>query len=124
MKIRIVSSKEEINSLEPSEKLIHLAFRPSITDIISLVQTCPNAKAIHIPASYIKTISNSTRTFLDMQGIALLEGDVWGLSEPDLFNPYPCCINRLFISNSFVKKEKSITFLSHTGLICRCPVIT
>ncbi len=78
MKIRIVSSKEEINSLETSEKLIHLAFRPSNTDIFSLVQTCPNVKAIHIPASYIRTISNSTRTFLDMQGIALLEGDVWG----------------------------------------------
>jgi phosphopentomutase len=42
------------------------------------VQTCPYLKAIHIPASYIKTISSSTRTFLDMQGIALLEGDVWG----------------------------------------------
>jgi hypothetical protein len=50
MKIRIVSSKEEINSLEPSE-LIHLAFRPSNTDIFSLVKTCPNVKAIHIPAS-------------------------------------------------------------------------
>jgi hypothetical protein len=35
-------------------------------------------KAIHIPASYIRTISNSTRMLLDMQGIALLEGDVWG----------------------------------------------
>ena len=78
MKIRIVSSKEEINSLEPSEKLIHLAFRPSNTDIFSLVKTCPNVKAIHIPASYIRTISNSTRMLLDMQGIALLEGDVWG----------------------------------------------
>jgi hypothetical protein len=77
MKIRIVSSKEEINSL-PNEQLIHLAFRPSNIDIFSLMQTCPDVKAIHIPASYIKTISNSTRMFLDMQGIALLEGDVWG----------------------------------------------
>src|SRR3972149_11143760 len=64
MKIRIVSSREEINSLEPSEKLIHLAFRPSNTDIFSLVQICPNVKAIHIPTSYIRTISNSTKTFL------------------------------------------------------------
>lgn len=78
MKIRIVSSKEEINSLGPSEKLIHLAFRPSNTDIFSLVQTCPDVKAIQIPASYNRTISNSTRMLLDMKGIALLEGDVWG----------------------------------------------
>jgi hypothetical protein len=78
MKLRIVSSKDEINSLEQSEKLIHLAFRPSNSDIFSLVQICPNVKAIHIPGSYIKTISNSTRMFLDMQGIVLLKGDVWG----------------------------------------------
>ena len=78
MKIWIVSSKEEINSLEPTEKSIHLAFRPANTDILLLLQTCPDVKAIQIPPSYIKTRSNSTRMFLDMQGIALLEGDVWG----------------------------------------------
>ncbi len=78
MKIRIVSSKEEINSLGKGEKIIHLAFRPADKDIFALVQTCPNMRAIHIPSSYIKTISNSTKMFLDMQGIALLEGDVWG----------------------------------------------
>jgi len=78
MRIRVVSSKEEINSLGSSEKIIHLAFRPSNKDIFSLVQACPNVKAIHVPSSYIKTISNSTRMFLEMQDISLLEGDVWG----------------------------------------------
>ncbi|KCZ70458.1 Protein of unknown function (DUF1699) [Candidatus Methanoperedens nitroreducens] len=78
MRIRVVSSKEEINSLGPGEKIIHLAFRPSNKDIFALVQACPNVKAIHIPSSYIRTISNSTKMFLDMQSIALLEGDVWG----------------------------------------------
>lgn len=78
MRIRVVSSKEEISSLGPSEKIIHLAFRPSNKDIFALVQSCPNVKAIHIPSSYIKTISGSTKIFLEMQGIALLEGDVWG----------------------------------------------
>ncbi len=78
MRIRVVSSKEEINSLGQGEKIIHLAFRPSNKDIFALVQSCPNVKAIHIPSSYIKTISHSTKMFLEMQGIALLEGDVWG----------------------------------------------
>ncbi len=78
MKIRVVSSKEEIDSLGKGEKIIHLAFRPANKDIFALVQTCPNVRAIQIPGSYIKTISNSTKMFLDMQGIALLEGDVWG----------------------------------------------
>jgi maleate cis-trans isomerase len=77
MRIRVVSSKEEIGSLD-REKIVHLAFRPSNKDIFALVQSCPNVKAIHIPSSYIRTISNSTKMFLDMQGVALLEGDVWG----------------------------------------------
>lgn len=78
MKIRVVSSKDEINSLGPDEQIVHLAFRPSNRDIFSLVQKCPQLKAIHIPSSYKKTVSNSIRLFLDMQGVKLLEGDVWG----------------------------------------------
>lgn len=78
MKIRVVSSKEEIETLESNEEMIHLAFRPSNKDIFLLVQKCKNLKAIHIPTSYKKTISNSTLMFLEMQNIALLEGDVWG----------------------------------------------
>ncbi len=78
MRIRVVSSKEEIGSLDKGEKIVHLAFRPSNEDIFILVKTCLDVRAIHIPSSYIWTISNSTSMFLDMQGIALLEGDVWG----------------------------------------------
>ena len=78
MKIRVVSSKEEIETLESNEDMIHLAFRPSNKDIFMLVQKCKNLKAIHIPTSYKRTISNSTLMFLEMQNIALLEGDVWG----------------------------------------------
>ena len=78
MKIRIVSSKDEIDSLSKAEKIIHLAFRPSNKDIFALVQKCPEVRAIHIPSSYIRTISDSTKMFLKMQEVSLLEGDVWG----------------------------------------------
>jgi hypothetical protein len=33
---------------------------------------------IQVPPSYNKTMSNAIQVFLDMQGIDLLEGDVWG----------------------------------------------
>ncbi len=78
MRIKIVSSKSEIDSLSKAEKIIHFTFRPSDKDIFSMVQKCPEVKAIHIPGSYLKTISNSIKMFLEMQGIALLEGDIWG----------------------------------------------
>ena len=78
MKIRVVSSKDEINTLDQKETIVHLAFRPSNQDIFSLVIRCPEVKAIHIPSSYIKTVSSSVIMYLKMQGIELIEGDVWG----------------------------------------------
>jgi len=78
MKIRVVSSKEEINTLNEDEEIVHLAFRPSNTDIFTLVLKCPKVKALHIPSSYKRTISSSAKMYLEMQGIDLLEGDLWG----------------------------------------------
>lgn len=78
MKIRIVSSREEIKKINANEEIIHLTFRPSNADIFDLIKMSPNIKAIQIPTSYRKTISKSIQMFLDMQNIELLEGDVWG----------------------------------------------
>ncbi|WP_321417233.1 DUF1699 family protein [uncultured Methanomethylovorans sp.] len=78
MKIRVISSKEEIETLNTNEEMVHMAFRPSNTDIFSLIQKCPQVKALHIPNSYKRTISTSAKMFLQMQGIELIEGDVWG----------------------------------------------
>jgi hypothetical protein len=78
MKIRVVSSREEIFTLNPNEKIVHLAFRPSNKDIFGLVETCPKIEAILIPKSYMNTVSESMKMFLEMQRIQLIEGDVWG----------------------------------------------
>ena len=78
MKIRVVSSREEIFTLNPNERLVHLAFRPSNKDIFGLVETCPKIEVIQLPKSYMNTVSKSMEMFLDMQRIQLIEGDVWG----------------------------------------------
>ena len=78
MKIRVVSSREEIFTLNPNERIAHLAFRPSNKDIFGLVETCPKIEVIQIPKSYMNTISKSIQMFLEMQRIQLVEGDVWG----------------------------------------------
>lgn len=78
MKIRVVSSREEIFTLNPNERVVHLAFRPSNKDIFTLVETCPKIEAIQIPKSYRRTVSKSIGMFLEMQRIQLIEGDVWG----------------------------------------------
>jgi len=78
MRIRVVSSREEIFTLNPNERLVHLAFRPSNKDIFGLVETCPKIEVIQLPKSYMATVSRSIEMFLQMQRIQLLEGDVWG----------------------------------------------
>lgn len=78
MKIRVVSSKDEIAQLDEDEKLVHLAFRPSEKDIFTLVQRCQDLQAIQIASSYMRSVSSSTKMFLSMQNIALLQGDLWG----------------------------------------------
>jgi hypothetical protein len=78
MKLRVVSSKNEIDELNRNEQLVHLAFRASNTDIFRLLQNCPRVKAIQVPSSYRKTLSRAGEMFLVMQGIEVIEGDVWG----------------------------------------------
>ena len=78
MKIRVVSSREEIFTLNPNERVVHLAFRPSNKDFFWLVETCPKIEVIQLPKSYMATVSKSIDMFLGMQRIQLLEGDVWG----------------------------------------------
>jgi hypothetical protein len=78
MKIRVVSSREEIFTLNPNERIVHLAFRPSNKDIFALIEACPKIEVIQLPPSYRHTVSKSIEMFLEMQRIQLLEGDVWG----------------------------------------------
>ena len=78
MRIRVVSSKDEISELSPNERIVHLAFRPSNVDFLDLMRSCPRLRAVQVPPSYHKTMSKAIKLFLDMQGITLLEGDVWG----------------------------------------------
>ncbi len=78
MRLRVVSSKNEIFELSPNEMMIHLAFRPSNVDFLNLMKRCPRLRAIQVPPSYHKTMSKAMKLFLEMQGVDLLEGDVWG----------------------------------------------
>jgi hypothetical protein len=78
MRLRVVSARNEIPNLNPNEKAIHLTFRASNVDFLNLMQRCPRLRMIQVPPSYRKTMSNAIQVFLDMQGIELLEGDVWG----------------------------------------------
>ena len=53
-------------------------FRASNVDFLNLMQRCSRLRMIQVPPSYRKTMFNAIQMFLEMQGIELLEGDVWG----------------------------------------------
>src|SRR5512143_1433659 len=78
MRLRVVSGRNEIPDLSSNEMMIHLAFRASYLDFINLMKRCPRLRVIQTPSSYRKTLSNAIQVFLEMQGVELLEGDVWG----------------------------------------------
>lgn len=78
VRIRVVSSKDEIPELSPNETMVHITFRPSGVDLMMLMKTCPRLRAIQSPPSYVNTLSKATRLFLEMQGVEILSGDVWG----------------------------------------------
>ena len=78
MEIRVISSKGEISKLNPNERVVHLAFRPSNKDILELVEACPKIEVIQLPQSYRRTISKSIEMFLEMQRIQLIEGEIAG----------------------------------------------
>ncbi|KKH49929.1 DUF1699 family protein [Methanosarcina sp. 1.H.A.2.2] len=100
MRIRVVSSREEIFTLNPNERLVHLAFRPSNKDIFGLAETCPKIEVIQLPKSYMRTVSKSIEMFLLMQRIQLIEGDVWG-HRKDINEYYA-------ISSSVIEKIKEM----------------
>jgi hypothetical protein len=87
MKIRVTSSRDEIFTLNPNERIVHLTFRPSNKDILGLVEACPKIEVIQVPKSYKRTISKSIEKFLEMRRIQLIEGDVWG-HRKDLYEYY------------------------------------
>jgi len=107
MQIRVVSSREEIFTLNPNERIVHLAFRPSNKDVFGLVETCPKIEVIQVPKSYMATVSNSIKMFLEMQRIQLIEGDVWGHRKD---------INEYFIiPSSVIEKIKEMKIEGKTA---------
>ncbi|MDF0591483.1 DUF1699 family protein [Candidatus Methanocrinis natronophilus] len=57
---------------------IKITYRPSGMDLMQLMKTVLRLRTIQLPVSYDKKISKATVSILDIQGVALIEGDVWG----------------------------------------------
>ncbi|KCZ72453.1 Protein of unknown function (DUF1699) [Candidatus Methanoperedens nitroreducens] len=75
---RIIGSEKDLADLNTGEENVHFCFRPSEKNILELVKRCPKLKRIQLPSSYHKTISNTTKMFLNLSNVKLIMGDIWG----------------------------------------------
>ncbi|MGA9189394.1 MAG: DUF1699 family protein [Methanosarcina sp.] len=78
IRIRVVTSRDEILGLGAEEKAVHLAFRPSDRDLFSLVKKCPGIELLQLPASSYEGLSKFIKMYLASSGIHLVKGDVSG----------------------------------------------
>ena len=76
MKIRIISSIDDFENLNPDEKMVHLKFRPSNVDLISLTQRCPGLRFVRMSFTHYKALSTAIRAFMNLKGIELLAGNI------------------------------------------------
>ncbi len=76
--LRVIGSREQIDEISADETKVHVTFRPSGKDFVRLIDRLPKLKLIHLPKSYMKTVSGSFLNVLELHHIELREGDVWG----------------------------------------------
>jgi hypothetical protein len=109
MKIRVVSSRDDIMDLNPGEEILHITFRPSHEDIYDIIDACPKITAIQIPPSYKKTIGKAVKRLLLMKRIELLQGDIWG-HRSDLNEHYevPDCIKEMVVDMLIKGKSDTV----------------
>lgn len=78
MKIRVIGSKDEIAQLDPRERVVHLAVPITALLLLELIKRCPRLEAVQIPPSRFRTMFKSSRCLLEVQGVKIFPGLVWG----------------------------------------------
>jgi len=74
MKIRVISSKEEISSISKNDTVFHFSFQPSMKSVLSLVQRCPQIKAIGLLPNCHRSMSESLKMYIGSTDIQLFKG--------------------------------------------------
>jgi len=78
MKIRVVDSIDEIAKLDPRERVVHLVVPPTALVLLELIKRCPRLEAVQVPPSKFSKVSKPSRGLLEVQGVKIFPGLVWG----------------------------------------------
>jgi hypothetical protein len=77
MRIKIISSREEINWLGPNEMVVYFLFRPISIDLLNLILKSPRLQMIQVPPSHLGALPKDIVTFLEVLDVKVLECEVW-----------------------------------------------
>ncbi|MGD9566675.1 MAG: DUF1699 family protein, partial [Methanothrix sp.] len=78
MQIRVVTSRAEIATVDPDERVFHLTFTPTTVALLDLMQRCPRLEAIQVPPFQFRNMFKSSRCFLEARGVTIFEGTIQG----------------------------------------------
>lgn len=109
MKLKIIQTKEAISIVDPSEKFVHFAFRPSLKDVLELMKRTPALCLVQIAKSYNKTISKSIIDIFEMKKIVLIINDVWG-HRTDIYEYFDVPTEKILELSESGKSIKNIAF--------------
>ena len=78
MKIRVVSSRDEIAQLNPNERMVHTVAPPTALVLLELINRCPKLKAVEVHPSRFQRLSTPSICILKVQGVKIFPGFIQG----------------------------------------------
>jgi hypothetical protein len=78
MKIRVISSRDEIAQLNPREKVVHLVAPPTAITLLELINRCPKLEAVQVHPSRFERLSEPSLCLLKLQGVKIFPGMIQG----------------------------------------------
>jgi len=78
MKIRVVSSREEIAQLNPNERVVHLVAPSTAITLLELINRCPKLEAVQVHPSRFEKLSEPSLCLLKLQGVKIFPGVIQG----------------------------------------------
>ncbi len=78
MKIRVVSSKDEIAQLNTRERVVHLVAPPTALVLLELINRCPKLQAVQVHPSRFEKLSESSLCLMEVQGVRIFPGVIQG----------------------------------------------
>ena len=76
IRMKAIRKRDDIASVDEKDECLYIGFRPSSKDLLIIVQSAPELKAIYMPKSYFKTLSKSMMMMLEMKNIQLKDEGV------------------------------------------------